>query len=243
MERSFVAIRYSPLPQPCPVIPFMNIFILEEELSFVSVTLFNVKYPTCDGYELKCLAYIYLFSVEPHPFFLQHCPSALQLFPLPALAIPMCPPTAVVSFLSLSFPMSCRVCCSQGWEQGQVISRANRSHLVCRLQLMGTEAVSDELLVPHSWEILENEQGITLIDSYLGSVLPWGEFGCGIPRNGQCFAIFWKFPRRFTGQALETELWDEEPAQMHGNECGAQRVFSPCCCGFQEACLKAGTHK
>lgn len=167
MERSFVAIRYSPLPQPCPVIPFMNIFILEEELSFVSVPLFNVKYPTCDGYKLKCLAYIYLFSVEPHPFFLQHCTSALQLFPLAALAILMCPPTAVVSFLSLSFPMSCRVCCSQGWEQGQVISRANRSHLVCRLQLMGTEAVSDELLVPHSWEILENEQGITLIDSYL----------------------------------------------------------------------------
>lgn len=59
-----------------------------------------------------------------------------------------------------------------------------RSRLVCRLQLMGTEAVSDELLVPHSWEILEDEQGITLIDSHLGSVLPWGEFGFCIPRKG-----------------------------------------------------------
>lgn len=143
-----------------------------------------MKYPTWDGYELKCLAYIYLFSFEPHPFFLQRCPSALQLFPLPALAFLMCPPTAVVSFLSLSFPMSRRTCCSQGWEQGQVISRAHRSRLVCRLQLMGTEAVSDELLVPHSWEILEDEQGITLIDSHLGSVLPWGEFGFCIPRKG-----------------------------------------------------------
>lgn len=105
--------------------------------------------------------------------------------------------------------MSRRMCCSQGWEQGQVISRANRSSLICRLQLMGTEAVSDEQLVPRSWEVLEDVQGVTLFDSHFGSVLPWGEFGCGVPRKGQHFAIFCKFSQRFSGQALERKLWDE----------------------------------
>lgn len=45
-----MAIRYSPLPEPCPAIPFMNIFIEEELFSFASVPPFDVKYPTCDGY-------------------------------------------------------------------------------------------------------------------------------------------------------------------------------------------------
>lgn len=45
-----MAIRYSPLPEPRPVIPFTGRFVLEGEFGFASVPPVDVKYPTCGGY-------------------------------------------------------------------------------------------------------------------------------------------------------------------------------------------------
>lgn len=109
----------------------------------------------------------------------------------------MCSWTAVVSFLSFSLPVSPRTCCScgcpQGWEHGQVISRADQPwHLSSAAYGdwgFNSQAGSDPLsgnFQSHDliWSIYWEYTGLCCWVSFMHL----GNLGV-IPRNGQCVCV------------------------------------------------------
>lgn len=137
-----------------------------------------------------------------------------------ALSTACVPSPGVFAHSSCVFsqPFCSNVTCRhpQGWEHGQVISRAGWTGLVCPLQLMGTEVLTEEQSVPHHQGILESTQTI-LPYPYLGSiqvcVAEWASCVLGIPVCGSqklptCCLLF--ASGKYPTQVQEQELQDEE---------------------------------